>query len=116
MSIESSGRESQFSRRSVGDPEESRRAYLRHQTPADAKSVRYTATEANGIKDHASQGFPLPSDFMDPSIPPPPPPLIFKPKPISPDITFEIQPDSYWDQLLSIARFPKPMNEHGTLY
>ena len=78
------------------------------------KSVSYTATEANDVKQAA-----LPdrtaflSDYMDLTIPPPPPPLIFKPKPISPDITFDPQPDAFWEDLLYNVPLPKHTAPNG---
>ena len=82
------------------------------------KSVRYTATEANEIRDrsvfrHGADHLLPPTGLMDLAIPPPPPPLIFKPKPISPDVTFDPQPDAYWEGLLSHVPFSRSCQSEG---
>jgi len=85
---------------------------LSQQRPLCLKGVCYTATEANDTKQDANQQR-LPDhsaflcEFMDLAIPPPPPPLIFKPKPISPDITFDPQPTAFWDDLLYNVPLPR---------
>lgn len=61
------------------------------------KPLRYIATEANGFKNegnvqHSSSHKPLEFTIR--------PLSAFKPKPISPDIAFDPQPDAYWDELL----------------
>lgn len=88
----------------------SRGQCIGQQTTVDLRNVHYTATEAVNIRDGPSlrrhvADHPFSSVSM--VIPPPPPPLIFKPKPISPDITFDPQPDDYWDELVFNVKNPK---------